>query len=109
MNKAIKSGTSINDTVAAVEKALEHGNVVLTAAGNAISKAITISEIVHRNTPTGSLKQANRLYKGPYIQKEKEVPSLRAADEEEGEFEEVLPPKEQDRFQPCLEITLTRA
>ncbi|CCG80558.1 F-box domain protein [Taphrina deformans PYCC 5710] len=105
MNKTIKSGTRINETVAAVEKALVGNSVVLTATGNAISKAITIAEIVQRNAVADSITQSNQLSKAPWVEKPKttsdsEVPGGPVG--EEGEFKEVEAESDVHAFQQAF-------
>lgn len=105
MIKAIKIGTKINEAVSEVEKILQSDDVTLLAIGNAISKAITISEIIKRNTTEGSLSQTNSLTKVYRAVKEKGSQEI---DEEEGEWKETSQ-STKSKFEPCLEITLRRA
>lgn len=104
MIKTIKVGTKINDAVSEVEKILQSDGITLRASGNAISKAITIAEIVKRNTTVGALSQSNTLCKVS----SKAKTSAEEADEEEGEWKETCQPLKSS-FEPCLEITLRRA
>lgn len=61
-NIPITRNSSINTSVALASNALLDGDLVtLTGCGNAISKTITVAEILKRNNP--GLKQENRLVK----------------------------------------------
>lgn len=100
MQKVIKLGTSVNEAVSAVEAALENGSVTLQGKGTAISKTITIAEIVKRKASADSITQENRLCRAPIMDQ-------KAVDGEEGEFKAVESSL-RDKFLPCLEITLTR-
>lgn len=108
MIKSITLGTKISDAVTFVEGALVTDSVTLTASGNAISKAITISEIVKRNAgDTHNITQSNALSKVPLIPKKKRPGPSVPKDSEEGEWQDIQP-KGADKFQPRLEITLSR-
>lgn len=106
MNKTIKLGTRINETVEQVEQALESiGSATLIASGNAISKAITIAEIVKRNSRQ-PLKQLNRLSKSPVQVAKAVVSAALGEEEEEGEWKAVPAADYSEKFTPRLEIHL---
>lgn len=103
MHKKIRAGTRINETVDQVEKALDsNDSVTLEASGNAISKAITIAEIVKRNTST--LRINNRLFRAEVDTKDKEPAG--EAEDEEGRWRAVQTTSTR-KFIPCLEIILS--
>lgn len=74
------------------------GVVSISASGNAISKAITVSEIMKRKD--GSMKVESRLYKVP-------MPVKNVDDEEDGNWKNTAIVTS-EKFLPCLEITLRR-
>lgn len=90
--------SNINATVTKLQSSYKKAKCVsFHASGNAISKAITISEIMKRSDETMTVSSSLR-----------KVPLPKSKEEEaEDEGFKNTPLTSSDRFLPCLEITIT--